>query len=158
MSDSILKNNNNNLSSAEDEKVFIEQWKRMLDLAENNSERRIKANNVYLSINTLLLGGCSYFADFQTKLLAISGILISILWFVSILNYRTTNSVRYEIIRDFEKTMKYKLITEEYRKLCNKKMYVGNALVEMIIPVVFLILFFICFFFAPAPIPSVNVK
>lgn len=140
-------------SNPSNEKALIEQWKRMLDFAENNSERRIKTNNVYLSINTLLLGGCTYVSGFQNQLLAISGFFISILWFVSIATYRTTNKVRYEIIRNLENDLKYKPISDEYNRHKKNIIYYGNTCIEMLIPIVFFVLFLICWLYSPDATP-----
>ena len=139
--------------NSSNEKTLIEQWKRMIDFAENNSERRIKTNTIYLSINTLLLGGCTYMSEFQNQLLAICGIFISILWFVSIATYRMTNKVRYEIIRNLENDLKYKPISDEYNRHKRNVIYYGNTCIEMLIPIVFLALFLVCWLCAPEAVP-----
>ena len=123
----------------EEQKVLIEHWKKMIDIADSNSERRIKTNNIYLTITTLLIAGTNVLSGIPQHILSLIGMLISLLWFFSILNYRTTNKYRYQVIRNLEKKMQHQPITEEYNMLPKVPFYLGNTIIEFVIPVVFMI-------------------
>lgn len=125
----------------EEQKILLEQWKKMNDLADNNSERRIKTNSIYITINTLITAGTSRISGIPLSILASIGMLISLLWFFSVLNYRLTNKYRYKVIRNLEKQMLYRPITEEYQLLKHLKFYLGNSVIEFLIPAVFIIAF-----------------
>ena len=128
--------------NAEEQKILIEQWKKMIDIADSNSERRIKTNNLYLTLNTLIIAGTNILSEIPIEILSTVGMLISILWFFSILNYRTTNKYRYEIIRNLEEKMQNRPISDEYNSLPKVPIYLGNTIIEFIIPVVFSIAYF----------------
>jgi len=123
----------------EEQKILIEQWKKMIDIADSNSERRIKTNNVYLTIITLLIAGTNMLSGIPLHILSLIGMLISLLWFFSLLNYRTTNKYRYQVIRNLEKKMQHQPITEEYNILPKVPFYLGNTIIEFAIPVLFMI-------------------
>ena len=125
----------------EEQKILLEQWKKMNDLADNNSERRIKTNSIYITINTLITAGTSRISGIPLSILASIGMLISLLWFFSVLKYRLTNKYRYKVIRNLEKQMLYRPITEEYQLLKHLKFYLGNSVIEFLIPAVFIIAF-----------------
>ena len=125
----------------EEQKILLEQWEKMNDLADNNSERRIKTNSIYITINTIITAGTSRISGIPSNILALIGMLISLLWIFSVLNYRLTNKYRYKVIRNLEKQMRYRPITEEYQLLKNLKFYLGNSIIEIIIPAVFIIAF-----------------
>lgn len=125
----------------EEQKILLEQWKTMNDLADNNSERRIKTNSIYITINTLITAGTSRISGIPSSILASIGMLISLLWFFSVLNYRLTNKYRYKVIRNLERQMIYRPITEEYQLLKNLRFYLGNSIIEFLIPAVFIIAF-----------------
>ena len=131
----------------EEQKILIEQWKKMIDLADSNSERRIKTNSTYITINSLITAGTTLLSSIPTSILSLFGMLISLLWFFSILNYRLTNKHRYFVIRELESHMQYHPISDEYEKLNKNKFYLGNTIIEMLIPLVFMITFltrFLC--------------
>ena len=53
------KSTQNDIYDLDKQKIIIEQWKKMIELANNNSERRIKTNSIYITINTLITAGAS---------------------------------------------------------------------------------------------------
>ncbi len=127
----------------EKQKLIVEQWKKMIDLADGNSEKRIKTNSIYITICTLITAGTNLLSDIPTMIIALIGILISILWYFSLVNYRQTNKYRYEVIREIEENMICQPITNEYKKLREVSFYMGNTIIEYLIPIVFAISF--CF-------------
>lgn len=126
----------------EKQRIILEQWKQMISIADKNSDRRIKSNNTYITVNTLITAGTNVISGAPTKVLALIGMFISLLWFFSVLNYRLTNKYRYQVIRELEKHMFYQPITDEYQKLNQLRFYLGNTIIELVIPIVFIIVFF----------------
>lgn len=125
--------------NSEEQKILIEQWKKMIDIADSNSERRIKTNSLYLTINTLITAGTNLLSGIPIHILSLIGMSISLLWFFSILNYRTTNKYRYQTIRNLEKKMQSRPISEEYKSFPKAPFYLGNTIIEFITPVIFII-------------------
>lgn len=135
------KSTQNDIYDLDKQKIIIEQWKKMIELADNNSERRIKTNSIYITINTLITAGASLLTNIPVFILALIGMLISLLWFFSILNYRLTNKHRYKVIRNLETLMICRPITDEYKLLSNAHFYLGNTVIEFLIPIVFMVAF-----------------
>ncbi len=80
-------------------------YRDFVDSAQAISERRSRANQFFLGINTVFVGGVSY-AGFDDALLilisAIAGFAICLAWWGSIRSYRTLNSSKFKVIQAME--------------------------------------------------------
>lgn len=102
----------------EDKHIMFEQYKVLIDSAEKNSDRRISQNNIYLTLNLAFL---SFLTITEIKiwffiLMSIIGLLISLIWYLTIDNYSKRNKVKFEIINNFEEHF-HELYKEEWKRV-----------------------------------------
>ena len=100
------------------ESYKFEQYKMFVESAEKNSEKRINQNNLYLTINILFI---SYILvkDIELKfliLLSSIGIVVCIIWYLTIGNYSKRNKIKYDIINEME-TEFGSLYKEEWKRI-----------------------------------------
>ncbi len=96
--------------------IEYEQYKLFIKSSEKNSDKRIMQNNIYLTINLAFI---SHIAIQQLDLklsvvLSIIGIIICIIWFLTISNYSKRNKVKFDIINESEYGSLYK---EEWKRI-----------------------------------------
>jgi len=131
-----------NLNSRED--IFFEQYKMYVDTAEKVSDRRQNANNFFLTLNSVLLTFTGYLTTlsfaFWNIILAVAGLSISLLWFLTIASFRNLNRSKFNIICDMEKNLPLKIFGEEWKQLGEGKdwkKYIKISKVEQGIPFIF---------------------
>ena len=94
----------------------LEKYKTFIESAEKNSDRRINQNNIYLTINLAFISYiCTQNLDFKHNLVVlIVGLLICVVWFLTIVNYSKRNKVKFDIINESEWGSLYK---EEWKRI-----------------------------------------
>lgn len=85
----------------------LEIYKLLVEMADRVSQRRQAANNFYLSVNTLLVGGSAYLGTLapaarNVVVISIAGIAICALWVRNIASYQTLNEAKFKVINDVE--------------------------------------------------------
>jgi len=131
---------------------IINQYKLYIEMTNCISERRDKTNNFFLTLNTLIIGILGFFYDqiplFTPRWLiifpALLIIILSIIWFLLILNYRNLNSAKYKVICEFEKNLPTTPWSTEWYLLGEgkeHKNYVPLTEIEKFIPLVFICLY-----------------
>jgi len=128
--------------------VLLELYKLYVKTAEETSKKRIQTNHFYILINSFLVSASTIFLNYFKNTiillpLFIIGIVISILWCIHIDNYRKLNIVKYSIIIDIEKSMKFSLFSKEWEILKNEYKYRELTKVEKILPIAFAIVYFL---------------
>ena len=100
----------------EEKEIEFEQYKLFIESAEKTSDKRIKQNNIYLTINLAFISYISTqnFDIKQTIIMIIIGILICAIWFCTINNYSKRNKIKFEIINESEYGKLYK---EEWKRI-----------------------------------------
>lgn len=120
------------------EEIKFEQYKIMIDSAEKNSDKRIKQNNIYLTINLAFLSYILTFKNFpQIIITSVIGIVICIIWFLSILNYCKRNKVKFDIINEIEEEFGG-LFKEEWKRI---SILTSLSIYERIISIIFMIIY-----------------
>lgn len=99
-----------------EKEIEFEQYKLFIESAEKTSDKRIKQNNIYLTINLAFISYISTqnFDIKQTIIMIIIGILICAIWFCTINNYSKRNKIKFEIINESEYGKLYK---EEWKRI-----------------------------------------
>jgi len=135
-----------NLKGRED--IFFEQYKLYADTAEKVSDRRQNANNFFLTLNSLLLTFTGYLTTlsfaFWNILMAVAGLSISLLWFLTIASFRNLNKSKFNLICDMERNLPINIFGEEWKQLGEGrdwKKYIKISKVEQGIPVIFFIIY-----------------
>ena len=86
--------------------IELEKYKIFIESTEKNSDRRINQNNIYLTINLAFIK--------QSLIVLIVGIIICIIWFLTIINYSKRNKVKFDIINESGYGKLYK---EEWKRI-----------------------------------------
>jgi len=138
----------------EDKQIYFEQYKIIVDSAEKISEKRMSANNYFLTVNTALISliGLLFTSKILSlnfnaiKLVSILGLIICVIWFFIVLSYKQLNSGKFALIHHIEKKLPIHLYADEWVKLGKGKdikKYIPLSHIELIVPVVFFCLYLI---------------
>lgn len=94
----------------------LEKYKIFIESAEKNSDRRVNQNNIYLTINLAFISFlCTQNLDLKHNIVVlIVGLLMCIIWFLTIINYSKRNKVKFDIINESEHG---KLYQEEWKRI-----------------------------------------
>lgn len=114
----------------------LEIYKIGVASAENVSERRMKANAFFVTLNTALVGflGLMYktiAVDKKSILVFMSavGIVLSLAWFFSLRSYKRLNKAKYDVLVKIEKDLPYQFFAEEWTLLKRQDSH-DNELVD----------------------------
>jgi hypothetical protein len=100
----------------------LEIYKLLVEMADRVSQRRQAANNFYLSVNTLLVGGSAFLGRTSLEgwniiLIAVAGAAISFLWIRSIKSYASLNDAKFGVINELENSLAVQPFHDEWRRL-----------------------------------------
>lgn len=133
-----------------EEDIILEQYKLYVETAEKVSDRRQSSNSFYLTLNSVLLAFTGFltslYFEFWHIIIAVAGIFMSILWFLSITSFRNLNSGKFKVIHSLEEKLPIKLFKDEWaclEKGENLKKYIKLSVVEQGVPLIFLLLYVI---------------
>lgn len=126
----------------------LEQYKLYLEMADRISTRRQSANSFFLTANTALITLISYlsFAVEQPscyQLVAVSGIVLSYVWYRLIRSYKDLNSAKFKVIHAIEAKLPIAPYDAEWEAVGRGKtpeLYLPFTHVEIYVPWVFLLL------------------
>ena len=130
----------------------IEIYKLYVEMADNISERRQSANSFFLTLNSAIVALVGYVNLSQNSLtgttsffwlVAISGMLISFLWYRLICSYKDINSGKFKIIHVIEKQLPLRPYDAEWTSLGkgeDQKIYLPFTNIEIYVPWVFFII------------------
>ena len=138
----------------ENQLIYFEQYKILVNSAEKVSDKRMTANNYFLTINTAIISLTGLFLSLNflsikqwfVSLIGGMGLLICIIWFFIIMSYKQLNSGKFKLIHKLEKKLPVKLFADEWKILgegSNSKKYIPLSHIEAGVPIVFGILYLI---------------
>jgi hypothetical protein len=126
-------------------KIFIEQYKIYVEMADRISARRVDTNKLYISLVSALLALVPFllnqnmapmFQKFALLLLAVVGISLCSVWIININSYRQLNSLKFKVIQEMEKELPFPSYTREWElEKAQKQRYRRLGRVELYIPV-----------------------
>lgn len=133
---------------------FLEQYKVYLASAEAISDRRQKANEFFLAVNTALVTILGFFiADAEAaKPVAIlipsslSGIAMCYLWYRLVVSYKGLNGAKFKVIHAIEQRLPLGLYDSEWEMLGrgeDKKLYWPFTHIEMLVPWCFMAVYLV---------------
>lgn len=131
--------------------VILAQWQTCVEMANSVSERRDSMNNLFVSLNVGIMATISIVWDTKSVVLAILGLLVSVVWFVFIQNYRRLNSSKFQVICNMEKKLVEEPFSDEWKILQKDNKYIDSTKIERWFPFIFgliyvviLILMYVC--------------
>jgi hypothetical protein len=126
---------------------LLEQYKLYVEMADRVSSRRLTANSYFLSINSAILAFVGYIATKEDTsylwLVAVAGIVLSLLWFLIITSYRDLNTAKFRIIHLIEKRLPLSLYDAEWSAMgrgVRPELYRPVSHIERAVPWVFVAL------------------
>jgi hypothetical protein len=128
---------------------LIEQYKIYIASCEKISDRRQKANEFFLALNTGLVAVLGYVSVQIQKsntvvlllLASISGIIMCYLWYRMVKSYAGLNSGKFKVIHEIEKRLPLALYATEWEALGrgkDKKVYWPFSHIESAVPWIFI--------------------
>lgn len=121
-----------------------------VEMADNVSQRRDSANKFFLTLATTPVGllvlassaNQDIFSD-QKVLLTVSivGLVISIIWTLNLIMYRTLNRAKFDVIMEIERHLSHSGFSKEW-ELLKARRYRGLTVTELLLPG-FVILFYL---------------
>ena len=134
---------------------YLELYKLAVEMADRVSARRGTANTFFVTVNTALLAFLGL-AELKTAWpVAAGGVVISLTWALLIKSYRDLNAAKYTVINKAEERLPLKVFYEEWQIvkkeppeswlpkdwLARLNRYVEFTIVEMVVPLVFAVLY-----------------
>jgi len=128
---------------------LLEQYKLFVETADKVTERRLNANNYFLTINAFLISLFGVLANFSNTgplgskiwsfLVPVAGFLVCITWMTIIKSFRQLNSGKFKIIHELETVLPAALFDAEWTVLerGRGKTYTRTTLVEVLVPRIF---------------------
>lgn len=129
-----------------DNETVYRQYVLAVEMADKISERREWVNKFFLTLlsvfTTLMLNKYFIESDYYVLLL-IMWILLSIIWFISLLKYKRLNSAKYSVICSIEKKLPIEIYNEE-RNILKRTIWTKSLTsIELTVPLIFILTFII---------------
>lgn len=136
---------------------LLEQYKIYINSAEKISDRRQKANEFFLTLNSALVTLLGFITtktnasdiNYLVVLSSFSGITICYLWYRIIFSYKCLNGGKFKVIHAIEKRLPLALYDTEWEALDrgeNKKTYWPFTHIELFVPWIFIIMYLFILF------------
>ncbi|NIH03636.1 MULTISPECIES: RipA family octameric membrane protein [Providencia] len=130
-----------------DLKDKIDIYKLCIDMADKTSERRLKSNNLIITLNSILisLNGYFYLGGYEQGIwgitISVVCIVMNIYWVFLLFTYKNINEAKYKVINSIEANNDFLLkpFTHEYEFLKEKKFFTLSK-TECFIPITLVIL------------------
>ena len=131
---------------------YLEQYKIYLASAEAISDRRQKANEYFLAVNTALITVLGFFAaggDAARPLAilgpsSLAGIAMCYLWYRIIISYKGLNGAKFKVIHALERRLPLGLYDGEWEMLGrgeDRKLYWPFTHIERLVPWLFILIY-----------------
>lgn len=132
--------------------VYFEQYKMAVDSANGVSARRAEVNRFFLSVNSILAGGIIFINEDVSTIVTDSivfastfGVVVCLIWFLTILDYKRLNGAKFELISVMEKSLPVQFYSDEWKLLNNKKPWYAKyktlSRLELWLPAAFILLY-----------------
>lgn len=131
---------------------LLEQYKIYVSSAEKISDRRQKANEFFLGLNTGLVALLGFVATKTSPqeiigilgLSSVAGITMCYLWYRIVLSYKGLNSGKYNVVHMIEARLPLALYDTEWETLGrgkNKEIYWPFTHIELWVPWIFIVIY-----------------
>lgn len=138
--------------TSKDKEILFEQYKLYVEGMEKVSDRRMVANNYFLTINTAIISLTGLLFNLKstfinlcyTQIVGFIGIVICIIWFLIVLSYKQLNTGKFKIIHEIEKNLPIQLYSSEWKVLGEGKSikkYMPFSHIEAWIPFAFVVIY-----------------
>lgn len=125
---------------------ILEQWKTAIEMSNAISERRTNMNNIFLTLNSIVIALITFHLEKKSLGYAVAGILICTIWLINLENYRKLNSAKFKIINLLEKELPANVFDYEWELVGrgdDGKKYKRMSNVERGIPAILMLIYFV---------------
>lgn len=138
---------------SEKTEIILEEYKLFVQMMDSNSNRRNQVNRFYLTVVAssyfvfplVLKNGITNY--YFLAWIGILGVVLCMVWFLTLYEYRTLNWAKFKVISDLEKRLPVQSYDLEYKYLKEKK-YIVLSKFEQSVTIVLSIPYLILFFYA----------
>lgn len=115
-------------------------------MADRVSERRVTVNNLFITLNSVILALSAIIPKKSDVSIAIVGVIISFLWITTITSYKNLNSAKFKVINELEKQLPTQPFNYEWFLVGegqDKKKYKKLTQIEKNVPIIFIIIYLV---------------
>jgi hypothetical protein len=123
---------------------LLEQYKLYVEMADRISQRRVTANNYFLTVNSAILGFVGYLTSKDSTdylwLLALGGCTLTFLWYSIVVSHKKLNTAKWLVVHEIEKRLPIRPYDAEWEVVergKNSKLYWPMSHIEAAVPWVF---------------------
>ena len=121
--------------------IIVEQWAKAVEMADATIDKRQNSNNVYMSIEAAIIAVFSFVNSWWNYALAAVGIMVAIVWFLSVRSYKALSKAKYDVINQIEDLLPVKPFKYEWELIKKSRVYHHVTSFESYLPIVFGILY-----------------
>lgn len=118
-------------------------------MADRISERRVTVNNLFITLNSIILALSTIIPEKSELSISIVGVIISLIWIANINSYKNLNTAKFKVINELEKQLPAQPFNYEWflvGKGQDKKKYKKLTQIEKNIPIIFIIIYLFILF------------
>lgn len=123
---------------------ILEQWKIAVTMSNAISERRTNMNNIFLTLNSMLVALITFQFEKKSMGYALIGIVVCLIWISNLENYKKLNTAKFKIINKLEKELPANVFDYEWDLVGrgdDGKKYKRMSNLERIIPLIFVLVY-----------------
>ena len=158
--DALLYSSSNNYNDGKEENNYenhyLEQYRMYLSIFNNTTDRRSRANEFFLGLNTAIIGVLGYIETKNTTdnnsvifiFAPFVGIAICYCWYQIIISYKKLARAKFAVIHNIEEKLPISLFKTEWELLGKGKddtKYKRISSIEKNIPIIFIVLYAVIF-------------
>ena len=118
-----------------DKENLISIWTAYSEQANELTNKRLTFSSLFLTITAALLGICIPYFGLTSLVISSIGILLCILWFLTLLSFKRLSSAKFKVIAEIERNMKIQPYNLEW-EFAKKYKHLKITTTEMIITIV----------------------
>lgn len=140
----------NLLNKGYDREVLLQQYLKYIDSIEQTTNNRTKLNTLFTSLNSLLFVSFNLVkesapSNYINVSFGILGILLCIAWIINIKSFKQLNKIKFKVLCEIENKLSANIYDYEWSLLKNEYSYFRQNKAQQLIPILFIIVFFILF-------------
>ncbi len=124
-----------------DQNTILVEWQTCVQMADSVSRRRDTTNQLFVTLNLALLAAFPWSHGSKSFLIIALGIILCILWWLFIRNYKRLNEAKFSVICNLEKSLPVAPFYDEWRNIQYNANYKEGTTLERFLPVIFGILY-----------------
>ena len=96
---------NEQYERSDKDEIILEQWSKTVEMADTSIDKRINSINVDLTIEAALIAIISFTSSWWNYAVAVVGVFVSVVWYMSLKSYSVLSKTKYSIINEMEEML-----------------------------------------------------